>query len=164
MGNILDVNPGLIVWTLINFFIFIFLFSKLFLKPITNSIKKRGQVIQDSLDEAARNNQEAKEVLRQAQEKISTAQQEMAQIVASGKAQSEELLKKAATEAEAVKHKKLDDAIREIERNKEIAILELRKQVASMVVNATEKILNTELDQAKHKELIDTYIDKMPKN
>ncbi len=164
MGNILDINPGLIFWTLINFFVFIFLFSKLFLKPITNAIKKRGQSIQDNINQAAQQNEEAKLLLAQANEKIAAAQNEMSQIIARGKLQSEELIKQAAAEAESVKRKKIDDATREIDRKTENAIAEIRKEIASLAILVSEKIIGSELDKDKHKKLIDSYIDQIPKN
>ena len=164
MSNLLDINPGLIFWTLVNFFVFLFLFTKLFYKPITGAIKKRGESIQAQIDAAKKSNEDAKDLLLLAQDKIAQAQTEMNSIVARGKQQSEELLRRAAEEAEHVKKSKIDEAVREIERSKESAIKELRGEVAGLVVAATEKILEQELDKDKHYKMVDSFMNKMPNN
>jgi F-type H+-transporting ATPase subunit b len=88
----------------------------------------------------------------------------MSQIVAKGRQSAEEIIKKAAEEADSMKRTKLDDAIREIEKSKNIALGELRKEVAQMAVDAAEKIIDANLDKEKHYQLVEKYIEKLPKN
>jgi len=88
----------------------------------------------------------------------------MSQIVAKGRQSAEEIIKKAAEEADSMKRTKLDDAIREIEKSKNIALGELRKEVAQMAVEAAEKIIDANLDKEKHFQLVEKYIEKLPKN
>jgi F-type H+-transporting ATPase subunit b len=164
MSNLLDINPGLIFWTLINFFVFLFCFTKLFYKPITRSIKARGEAIQANIDSAQKQNEDAKAILHEAQEKIGQAQNEMNEIILRGKNQAEELMKRALEEAEAMKRAKVEEASREIDRSKEIAIKQLRTEVAGLVVSATEKILDEKLDKDKHYQMVDSFIKKMPNN
>jgi len=164
MEQILDVNPGLIIWTLFNFLVFLFLLLKLGYKPLKNGLAARSKSIQDAIDQADKANVEARKILAEAQAKLDSSQQEMLAIVAKGKQQSEDLLHKAQSEADAMKKQKIDDALREINHSKELAINELRKEVAGLGVNATEKILGSELDKDKHLKLIDSYIEKMPNN
>ena len=88
----------------------------------------------------------------------------MSQMVAKGRQSAEEIIKKATDEADSLKKTKLDDAIREIEKSKNIALGELRKEVAQMAVDAAEKIIDANLDKDKHYQLVEKYIEKIPKN
>jgi F0F1-type ATP synthase membrane subunit b/b' len=59
---------------------------------------------------------------------------------------------------------KLDEARKEMDRAKEEAFAELRAEVASLVMQATEKVLDTKLDAEAHKNLIASSIAQVSKN
>lgn len=162
--DILNVSPGLIFWTLLNFIIFFFLLAKLGAKPIANALKSREANIQKNIEDAEKANVEAKKILAESENKMNSARQEMAEIVSKGRSQAEEIVRKAGDEAEKVKRQKIDEAKNEIERSKEIALKELRTEVAGLVVTATEKILGETLDKEKHLKIVESNIDKLPKN
>jgi F-type H+-transporting ATPase subunit b len=164
MEKVLDVNPGLIIWTLVNFLLFLALLLKFGYKPLKNGLASREKAIQDNIDKAEKANADALIILAESKQKLDSAQQEMNAIVAKGKAQADDFLKRAAEEAENVKKVKVEEALHEIEHTKVAAIKELRKEVAGLVVEATEKILDTVLDKDKHYKLVENYIDKMPNN
>ena len=164
MDAILRVDPGLMIWTILNFCVFLFLLIKFGTKPIVNGLKTRENAIQASIDNAAKANEVAQKFLKESDEKLNSAQKEMSEIIKKGREQAEEIIKKSAIEAEAVKKLKVEEAIREIEHGKEIALKELRSEVAGMVVMATEKILGETLDQERHFKLIESSIEQLPKN
>jgi len=164
MENALNMSPGLMLWTLFNFFILLILLIKFAVKPIINGLKGREDRIKGDLDNAAKANLDAQKFLKEAQENILTARKEMNDIIQKGKVHAEEILRKSAEEADKIKRQKVDEAIREIERSKEIAIKELRTEVAGLVVLATEKLLTETLDKDKHFKLVENYITQLPKN
>ena len=164
MDKVMNIDPGLMIWTLLTFGIFLFIVTKLGTKPIINALRKREESIKDSIEGAEQANAQAKQILKESEAKLNTAYQEMSEIVNKGRQQAEDILKKAAEDADVVKKAKIDEAIREIERNKEIAIKELRTEVAGLVVQATEKILGETLDKEKHYKLVESYIEKLPNN
>jgi len=55
-------------------------------------------------------------------------------------------------------------ATEEIQRNVEAAKLQLRTEVADLAIKATEKILEETLDEKRQKQLIDSVMNKLPKN
>jgi F-type H+-transporting ATPase subunit b len=164
MESLLNVSPGAIIWTIINFCIFLFIIVKFGGKPILNGLKARENRIINEIQEAENKNENAKQLLMQAQEKIDSAQKDMLEIISKGKKQAEDYIHKAAEEAERIKRVKVQEAIQEIERNKDVAIKELRTQVAQLVVEATEKILEEKLDTEHQYKLIESYLEKIPKN
>jgi F-type H+-transporting ATPase subunit b len=164
MDNLLNVDPGLMFWTIINFLILLVLLLKLGVKPITNSLRARESRINDAIDSAEKTNSEAQKLLKESQEKLDNAQRKMGEIIQKGREQAEAQIRKASEEADQVKRDKVEEAKREIERSKEAAIKDLRTEVAGLVVEATEKLLEEKLDKDKHIKLIESYIDKIPKN
>lgn len=164
MDSLLSVNPGTIIWTIVNFSIFLFLILRFGLKPILNSLNAREDKINSAIENAEKANSEAAKLLRESQDKLDSAQKEMMEIIAKGKQQAEMIIQKAAEEADRVKSQKVADALKEIERSKDAALGQLRSEVADLVIKATEKILDEKLDDDKHKKLIETYIEQLPKN
>jgi F-type H+-transporting ATPase subunit b len=164
MESLLNVSPGLIIWTIINFSIFLFIILKFGAKPIINGLKAREDRINAAINDAEKANAEAQSILKQSQEKLDSAQKEMSEIIAKGRTQAEQFLQKASEEAELIKKKKLDEALREIDRSTAEAIKSLRAEVAGLVIGATEKILDERLDDERQRKLIESYLEKIPQN
>lgn len=164
MDALLSIKPGLIIWSLVNFLIFFFLLAKFGAKPIANALKAREDKINGAIAAAEQANKRAEQILTQSQEKLDAAQNEVAVILTKGREQADIQIRKASEEADKVKREKIDEAAREIERSKDAAIKQLRNEVASLVVIATEKILDEKLDKDRDYKLIDKYIEHLPKN
>lgn len=164
MDNLLNVSPGTIIWTIINFLLLLLLLSRVAVKPIANALKAREDRIRNQIADAEKAGEKAQALLKESENKLDSAQKEMSEIINKGKAQAEDIIRKATESAEEVKKQKIEEAVREIERSKETAIKELRGEVADLVIQATEKILEEKLDRAKHLKIVESYIEKIPKN
>ncbi|HRP02030.1 MAG TPA: F0F1 ATP synthase subunit B [Candidatus Kapabacteria bacterium] len=164
MDTLLDLPHGLMFWTIVNFGIFLFLVVKLGGKGIIKALNDREDAINKAIADAEEANREAKKLLSESKEKIDNAQQEVTLILAKGREQSEALLRNTTEAADKVKQQKIDEAIKEIERNKELAINQLRAEVADLVVNATEKIISVKLNKDQDLKLVEQYINQLPKN
>ncbi|MCO6466801.1 MAG: F0F1 ATP synthase subunit B [Bradyrhizobiaceae bacterium] len=164
MPEFLKLEPGLVIWTLINFSIFVFIIARFGWKPMKAGLAAREKAIGDSISSAERANAEAQSILREAKEQIHGAQSEVMNIVREGKAQAEAMVKKAADEADVVKMQKLAEAQREIDRQKDEAIKQLRAEVANLVVDTTEKLLGRTVEAADHKRLAEEYMKDLSKN
>lgn len=164
MPDFLKLEPGLVFWTLVNFSIFVFILAKFAWKPMKEGMAAREQAIADQIKSAESANAEAQSILREAKERINGAQAEVMNIMRDGKNQAEALIKKATDEADAVKHQKLAEAKREIDRQKDDAVATLRSEMSSLVVAATEKLLGRTMQSDDHKRLVDEYMNDLSKN
>lgn len=164
MDGLLNPNPGLMVWTLISFGIFILLIVKFGLKPIINAITSREEHLNNQLEQAEKANANAARLLVENEKRIANAQNEMKEIIANGRQQAEGILAKASTDATEIAHKKVEEAGKEIERQKQSAIKELRNEVADLVMLATEKVINEKMTKEKDVSIIERSLDNMHKN
>ena len=160
----MNVNPGLLFWSIINFSILLFILSKFAFPAMKKSLQSREEGIKNAIDEANALNEKSQKLLAESQEKLDNAQKEVSQILTTAKNLAEQNIQKANEEAEKSKHIKIEEAKREIERSKNDAISELRNEVADLVVSATEKILEIKLDKESHLKLAKEQIEKLPKN
>lgn len=164
MDGLMSIKPGLVVWTMINFGIFLILLISFGGKSILKGLRSRENSIQESIDSAAAANAAAQKLLEESKLRLDTARQEMAEVVAKGREQAEQHIKAASEEANRIKTLKVEEARKEIENERDAALQTLRNEVADLVVIATEKILMEKLDKEKDYKLIESFVDNLPKN
>jgi len=163
-GGLLDVNPGLIIWTVVTFIFLMLILKKLAWKPILNSLNERETLIKDSLERAEKAQQEAKKLLEENNANLAKAEEESQKIIAQGRDYAEKLKNQLLEESKIQSKKILADASTEIERKNREAFEKLKDQIADIAVNAAEKIIRENLDKEKQKTIVDKFIEQLPKN
>jgi len=129
-------------------------------KPISKAMGDRSKKIQDSLEAADKAQEEANSSREAMEKQISDSRVEGQKMIANAKDIAdrfkEEELVKARDEIKAEKKR----AEADIQRERDAAIEGLRREFASIVVDAAEKIVEKSLDQSKHKDLIDKVLEE----
>ncbi|MEG0178390.1 MAG: F0F1 ATP synthase subunit B [Oscillospiraceae bacterium] len=151
------------VWTMImqigNLVVLMLLLKKFLLKPIQNIIAKRQAEITKTYDEAADAKAKADEMRAEYETRLSSAKEEASGIVRDAtqraSAKAEQLVLEARTEAGAAREK----AEAEIARERKNAASELKNDISALALDLAGKVIEKELDPAKHKALIDEFID-----
>lgn len=128
------------------------------------ALDAREKKISESIQHAEQASIEAQKTLKDSREKIANAQSEVMSMLKEGKIQAEMIVKSAAEEAERVKRVKLEEAIREISREKELALQSLRTEVASLVIQATDKVIGKVVSAELHKGLVESAISELSNN
>jgi F-type H+-transporting ATPase subunit b len=159
-----EINPGLIVWTIITFLVLLSVMKKFAWKPILEMLEEREAKIRTALDEADRARVEAAEMLKQNEKNLSRAEEEYQKMIREGKALAEKLKEDIVAKAKQQAQQEVKLATEEIQRNVDAAKLQLRAEVADLAIKATEKILEETLDEKKQKQLIDSVMNQLPKN
>jgi F-type H+-transporting ATPase subunit b len=163
-GSLLDVNPGLIIWTVITFIALIIILKKVAWKPILDALDEREGAIRDSLEKADRAKEEAQKILEQNQANLNEAEVESRKIIEQSRAFAEKLKEQMLMDTKQQSRKLLEDALAEIERKKDESFNELKNQIAEIAINAAEKILNENLNKETQKKIVDKYIGEIAKN
>jgi F-type H+-transporting ATPase subunit b len=159
-----EINPGLIVWTVITFVVLLSVMKKFAWKPILKMLEERESKIRTALEEADRARTEAAEMLKQNEKNLARAEEEYQKMIREGKALAEKLKEDIVTKAKQQAQQELKLATEEIQRNVDAAKLQLRAEVADLAIKATEKILAETLDEKRQKQLIDSVMNQLPKN
>lgn len=151
--------PGLIT-QLVSFLILFAVLWMVLYKPISKAMGDRSKKIQDSLEAADKAQEEANSSREAMEKQISDSRVEGQKMIANAKDIAdrfkEEELVKAREEIKAEKKR----AEADIQRERDAAIEGLRREFASIVVDAAEKIVEKSLDQSKHKDLIDKALEE----
>jgi F-type H+-transporting ATPase subunit b len=162
--NLLEVNPGLIIWVIVTFIVLLVVLKKVAWKPILGALDQREASIKESLEKAEKAREEAQKVLDENKANIAKAEEESKQIIDQSRAYAEKLKDQIIRESKEQAKKIVDDAADEIERKKDAAFNDLKNQVAEIAINAAEKILKETLDKESNKKIVDKYISDISRN
>ncbi len=160
----LDINPGLIIWTIITFVLLVVVLGKFAWKPLLQALQSREQEIADSLKKAEEAKKDAERMMQENKIAMEKASTETARLIAEGRAMAEQLKVDIVAKANESAKKMLDQAKDEITREKESAMAQLRSEVADLSISVAEKILDESLDGAKQKKMVDKVLQQLQKN
>ena len=160
----LEINPGLIIWTIVTFLCLAGILRKFAWKPLLEALLRREEYVRSSLERAEQAKQEAERLLEENRRQMAHAEEETRRIVAEGRAFGQKLKSEIVEKATQQARQAVEQARQEIERDKELALRQLRSEVADLAVRAAEKILGEVLDADKHRKVIDDMFRELPKN
>jgi F-type H+-transporting ATPase subunit b len=154
-------NIPQLLTTAIGFLILVWIMKKFAWGPIIDMIDQRRDKIEKDYVAAEKELSEATTLKTDFETKlgeISVIQREKVQeAVKRGEQLADGIVTKARGEMDQARVKSMQDL--EIETRK--AELELRDDVANLAIGAAEKLIGERLDDAKHRQLIQQYIDQL---
>lgn len=162
--TLLSVEPGLLIWTIIIFFILLLILKKFAWGPLLKSLNDREQSIKDSVDRAELLKKEAEEILKQNKAMLAKADEDARKVIAEGKELAEKLRHDMVNKTNDETSRMITQAKSEIEREKVAALNTLKDEIANLAVQAAGKIIDENLDAAKQKKIIDNFINQIPQN
>ena len=162
-GGSFLVSPGLglMIWTLILFFIVFFVLKKYAFPQIGEFLEKRANAIRENIEAAERQREEADELLAEYRERLKEAREQAEDIVTRARKASEAAVAEAAAEGKAKREELVAAARKDIEGETKRALEQIRKEVADLTVLATEKVTRKSLDDADHRRLVEEALSEV---
>jgi F-type H+-transporting ATPase subunit b len=155
---LIQVTPGLMIWTIVCFLVTLFVLKRFAFGPIQKMIDERRARIRESIEEAERARAEARRMLEEHRALIGRARQEAEEIRQEVRADAEKLRRRATDEIEADRQRRLDETKRQIEAETQRALSQIRVEVAELTLIATAKVTGKVLDADDQRRLIDDAI------
>jgi F-type H+-transporting ATPase subunit b len=159
-----DINPGLIVWTIITFIVVLAILRVTAWKPLLAALTSREEKVRSSLERAEKAQQEAQRLLEENQRQLARAEEQSQRIIREGREMGEKLKGEIVDKANASSRHMIDQAKDEIAREKEKALTQLRTEVADLAIAAAGKLLDANLDTPKQRQLVDASIRELNKS
>jgi F-type H+-transporting ATPase subunit b len=154
-------EPGLIIWTLISFFILLILLKKVAYPQILKAMKNREDTIRQQLEEAQKTKKEAETLLEDYKRQLAEARSEAQKVINEGKELGENMRKEIIQKAQEESNHIVKRAQEEIELQKQKALLELQEKIADLSIMAASKVINKSLNTEDHRRLVEEYISKV---
>ena len=160
---LVQLDPGLYVWTILTFLLLFFLLTKFAWKPLLKALAEREEKIRSSLEKADEAQQKLERLGAEGEEIIGKARAEAQSIVSDGKKASEKVRGEIETKAKEKANTIVAQAEKQITAEKEKAISDIRSEVAALSIRIAEKIIRKNLSQKDNMALINESLDKARK-
>jgi F-type H+-transporting ATPase subunit b len=158
---LVQVDPGLAIWTIVVFVILLFLLKKVAWGPLLNALEARQERIQKSLDDAQKAQQELERLNRESADILKKAHAEADSIISKSYSEAEklkdEMKQKAREEAEVI----IRDARSQIETETGKALRQIRGEIADMSVMIASKLIQRNFTKEDNAELIEETLKQI---
>jgi len=152
---LIEVNPGLMIWTIVCFLVVLVVLKKFAFGPVQQMIDARRERIQNALDEADRARDEARNLLEEHRKLIGQAKSESEEILAEPRRVADAQRERVRVETEEDRQRRLEETRRQIEQATQQALGQIREEVGKLSLVAAEKITRKSLTGPDQQRLID---------
>ena len=136
-----EFSIGLFFWQTVIFLLLIWLLKKYAWTPILNIINDREEGIKNALESAEKAREEIKNLKASNDKVLKEAKIERDNILKEASSLKKSILEEAKSEAKTEAQKIIDNANDSIKNEKEAAVSEIKKQVASLSIEIAEKLI-----------------------
>lgn len=158
-------NIGLIFWTVLTFLLVLGILSQVAWKPITQALRDREQSIADALAAAEKAKGDLQLLQSNNEKLLQEARAEREKMMREAKATADKMIADAAEKANAEKNRIVNEAQEAIRNEKNVALVEIRKQTADLSLMIAEKIIGKQLgDKNSQMELVKSYLNDIKLN
>jgi F-type H+-transporting ATPase subunit b len=156
--GLLDPNYGLMAWTLIVFIILFSILGKLAFPKILAAVQAREKALEDTIDSAKRDREEAARLLAEHRAALDASRGEAQKIIVDARAAAERVRGELIEQAHAEQASMLARARQEIESEKAKAILALRREAVDLAIAGASKAIEKNLDQQSNRDLVEKFL------
>jgi len=154
--------PGLLA-QFINFILLLLILRAIAYKPILRMLDQRSERIRESMERAEAVKLQAARTEEEFARRLTDARREGQEIITQAEKIADRLrqeeMDKTRQEVEQLRAKALED----IDRERERAVTELRRQVADLALFAAGRVVGRSLDQSSHYRLVDEALAEAEK-
>jgi len=157
-GSLIDVVPGLMVWTIVTFLIVLWVLKRFAFSRIQGLIDQRRDRIREALDEADKARSEARELRELVAREREEAKGDRERILDESRRQAQRQLEQAREQADADLKERLEKNREELEAENARLREQIRRDVVELTLLASEKVTGKILDEDDQRRLIDETI------
>ena len=152
---LVQLDPGLFIWTILTFLILFFVLSKFAWRPLLEALESRENTIRSSLDDAEKAKQELESLNAETETIISEARSEAQSIRLEAKSAAEKVKADIIAQAGEDAKKLRDENEKQIQVEKDRAINEIRQEVVDLTLTVAERVIRKNLSKEDNQGLIE---------
>ena len=158
---LVQIIPGLMIWTIIAFAITFFVLRRYAFGPIQKLIDERRERIRQALEEADNARSEARNLLEEHRKLIAQAKGEAEEILAETRRVAEVNSRRMREETEAERQRRIEETRRQVESETRKALEQIRVEVAELSLIAAEKVTRRSFADEDHRRLIEEAVGEL---
>jgi F-type H+-transporting ATPase subunit b len=161
-GDLLTPNGGLMFWTFVVFIVLLIVLGRFVFPKITAAVEAREKALEDAIEAAKRDREEAAGILAEHKRQIDEARVEAQKIIVEGRHAGEKLRAQMVEETQQQQQQMLERARAEIEREKEHAIADLRREAIELAIAGAGKVIEKNLDDQSNRKIVESFLSSIP--
>lgn len=160
--ELLTPDFGTFFWMLVSFIIVLVILAKSGFPALVNMVNERKQYIDDSLKSAREANEKLSHIKEESESILVEARKEQARILKEAMDTRTQIVNEARDKAKAEGGRLLEEARKQIQKEKDDAIRDIRKQVAELSVEVAQKVLRKQLSsEVEQNGMIERLLDEV---
>jgi F-type H+-transporting ATPase subunit b len=158
---LIDVVPGLMIWTIIMFGLVVFVLRRVAFGRIQRIIDQRRDRIREALDEADKARQEARQLRELTAKEREETKADRERLLEDSRRQARSLFEQARERADEDLRERLEANREEIEAENRRMREQIRRDVVELTLLAAEKVTGKALDKKDQRRLIDETVEEL---
>ena len=158
---LVQLEPGLFIWTILTFLVLASLLAKFAWRPLLQALDRRQELIRKSLDDADRARVELDRINGESAQIVAQARLEADAIVSKGRADGERLREELKQQARGESTVLLRNAERQIELETARALQHIRHEAADLSVRIASKLIGRNLSKEDNERLIEEALQEV---
>ncbi len=150
-----------LLFQIVNTIILFVVLKKILFKPVLNIIDARENAIKEDIAVGEQAKNEGLALKEEYEQKLAVAKNEGQEIIKQAtlraEQKSEEIISTAKEEANNLKER----ANKDIAQEKEKVMNELKNDISNIAILAASKVIERDIDQTKHEEMINKFIEEV---
>jgi F-type H+-transporting ATPase subunit b len=156
----LGINGPVLITQVVTFIILLVILRFVAYKPLMRMLDERSHRIKDSMEQTEAIKEQSARAEEEVKKELETASREGQERIARAVKAGEEVKQKAQEVARQEAEALINRARAEIQRERDDAIGEVRREFADLTILAAGKVIDRSLDKKEHKELIDKVLEE----
>jgi F-type H+-transporting ATPase subunit b len=157
---LVQLDPGLFIWTIATFLVLLTLLAKFAWGPLLKALEERQSLIRKSLDDAQQARQELERLNQEQQRIMASARAEADSIVSQSRSDAERLRQELRESARAEAANIVKNAERQIELQTHQALRQIRQEAVDLSVAIASKLLARNLSKEDNDRLIQQTLEQ----
>jgi F-type H+-transporting ATPase subunit b len=145
----------------VNFLLVLWLLNKFVFGPLQKKLKERRQEIQSGVEDARAAEKKLQKAKQRREEILENAQKQRQEILSEARERAASVKEQAQKQAEKKAESMLADARKQIEKKRAQMKDELREHTGDLVISAAEKLLQREVNEDDHNQLVANTITEL---
>lgn len=152
---LLQVSPGLMIWTIVVFLLTLWILKKFVFGPLGQAIEKRRASISASIEEAETSRDEAIRLLDEYKAQLAQARREADELREAGRREGERQKTEIVGQAQEQRERIVGDTKTQIDAQAQAAVAGIRDDVVVLALSAAEKVTGKSLSEDDHRKLVE---------
>jgi len=156
----LDFSVTFII-TIINITILFFVLKAILFKPVTKFMAERAKRVQDTIEQAQKDNEDAKKLLAEYEDKLKNAEEHVHEILKIAHQDAERQAQTVIDEGKRSAQEMIDVALKQIEMERQAALTKFKLEAAALIIAVSAKLAAKDFSGDDNRRYVNMLLDEL---